>query len=105
MRIDQSVASGIRTNAAGGAEETEARKGAGRSAASGWADLLEVSEEASDLLALRRLALAAPEVREDVVGAVAARLASGDYAVSSQLVAESVLEEAGGWERIDCLTL
>jgi len=105
MRIDQSIAGGINTNAARGTDEAEARQGVGRSVASGWADLVEVSEEASDLLALRRLALAAPEVRDEVVGEVKAKLALGDYIVSARAVAECVLEEAGGWERLDCLML
>lgn len=95
MRIDQHhPADRIHSGAARGAEATDSQTGSLRSRESRWADLVEVSQEASDLLALRRLALAAPEVREELVAAVQAKLASGTYWVPSDVLAERILEEA-----------
>ena len=105
MRVDQSANSPVQTtpaNDAKGARKTHEAKGAkegkGAAEAHGKADSsgaanAEVSDRAREMATARAAAADAPDVREDKIAELKARIASGKYSVDPHAVADRMVDE------------
>ncbi len=87
----------VTTRSVGGAGAVRPRRAAqevtGTAAVAGAADRVEVSARASDVHKARRLALSAPDVRQDRVDAIVADIRDGRYTVTGADVVPRLVEE------------
>ncbi len=58
------------------------------------ADSVQLSERSQEIVKVREAVEAAPEIRQDEVEAVKARLADGSYEVNSETVADRILKSS-----------
>jgi flagellar biosynthesis anti-sigma factor FlgM len=57
-------------------------------------DSVSLSRRAADVTRAKELAASAPEVREDQIAAIRERMARGDFEVSADKLADTILREA-----------
>ncbi len=87
----------VTTRAVGGTGAVRPRRVAegvtGAAAVAGAGDRVEVSARAGDVGRARRLALAAPDIRQDRVDAIVAEIQEGRYSVTGADVVPRLVEE------------
>ena len=68
---------------------------AGKTKASKGTDRLEISQVGKDYQIAKQAVAATPDIREDKVASVKARIESGDYDVSAEALAEKLAAKYG----------
>ena len=104
MKVNQSTSNQVQSPDAKGAGKAQAAKGADKASKTAKTEKpdarvdngdtkTELSDRAREMAQAKSIASDAPDVREDKIAALKARIASGEYKVNHEAVADRMVDE------------